>query len=179
MKKFILTTFLTLGMTISSLAYPMYINAPSGLNLRLEPNTESDKVVALPYREVLEVEDYEDNEWLKTTYKDITCYVKAEYLSAEKPKFIGNFKLTAYCSCSKCCGKWSKYKKTRSGTDLVEGVTVACNSIPLGTEITIDGHDYIVQDTGNMKNNVVDIYVSTHEEAKKRGVTYADVYYKN
>lgn len=58
------------------------------------------------------------------------------------------------------------------------GITVACNSIKLGTKIIIDGHQYEVQDTGGMANNVIDIYVNSHNEALQKGVRHnIPVYY--
>ena len=90
---------------------------------------------------------------------------------------LGEHKLTAYCSCEKCCGKWSKYNKTASGTTPKQGRTVACNSLDFGTKIMINGEEYIVEDTGNMKSdNHIDIYFSSHEEALKFGVQNAEVY---
>ena len=90
---------------------------------------------------------------------------------------LGEHKLTAYCSCEKCCGKWSKYNKTASGTTPKQGRTVASNSLDFGTKIMINGEEYIVEDTGNMKSdNHIDIYFSSHDEALKFGVQNAEVY---
>lgn len=92
---------------------------------------------------------------------------------------IGKYKLTAYCSCQKCCGEWSAFNKTASGTTPQQGRTIACNSLDFGTEVIINDNTYIVEDTGNMKNNVIDIYFNSHEEALIFGVQYADVYIVN
>lgn len=89
---------------------------------------------------------------------------------------LGEYKLTAYCSCEKCCGKWAEFNLTASGTTPVQGRTVACNSLEFGTEIVINGDHYIVEDTGNMNNNVIDIYFNSHEEALNFGVKYAEIF---
>lgn len=92
---------------------------------------------------------------------------------------IGTYKLTAYCPCSKCCGKWAG-GNTSSGTIPTQGRTVACNTLPAGTKVNINGHDYIVEDTGSMKGNVVDIFFNSHQEALNFGVQYAEVFiYQN
>lgn len=89
---------------------------------------------------------------------------------------IGEYKLTAYCSCERCCGKWSQFNKTASGTTPQQGRTVACNSLKFGTRIVINGNIYTVEDTGNMGTNVIDIYFNSHEAALNFGVQYAEVY---
>ena len=89
---------------------------------------------------------------------------------------LGEYKLTAYCSCEKCCGKWSQFNRTASGTVPQQGRTVACNSLDFGTEIIINGEKYIVEDTGNMGNNIIDIYFNSHEAALIFGVQYAEVF---
>lgn len=83
-------------------------------------------------------------------------------------KYIGTFKLTGYCPCSICCGKWAN-GITASGKKAVEGITVAADPrvIPLGTRVYIEGlGERVVQDTGGaIKNNKIDVYVSYHNKA--------------
>lgn len=89
---------------------------------------------------------------------------------------LGEYKITAYCGCSKCCGKWSEFNLTASGTTPKQGRTIGCNSLEFGTEIIINGEKYIVEDTGNMKDNVIDIYFDLHEDALNFGVQYVEVF---
>lgn len=91
---------------------------------------------------------------------------------------LGTYKLTAYCACSKCCGKWAG-GNTSSGTVPTQGRTVACNTLAAGTKVNINGHDYIVEDTGNMKGNVIDIFFNNHQEALNFGVQYVEVFVYN
>ena len=64
---------------------------------------------------------------------------------------------------------------TASGKVAQIGRTVACNSIPLGTRVRIGGSEYIVEDTGGMGDNVIDIYVGSSSEAMMLGTYYAEV----
>ena len=94
----------------------------------------------------------------------------------ENTSYAGYYKLTAYCACSHCCGKWADGGTTASGTKACQGRTVACNSIDLGTVIDINGHTYIVEDTGGMGMSTIDIFFNSHQEALDFGVQYSDVY---
>lgn len=102
---------------------------------------------------------------------------------------LGEFRITAYCHCEKCCGDWSKDRPTSedgkllvytaSGDLAVEGVTIAAdtNILPFGTEVIIDGNKYIVQDRGRViKNNRIDVYFENHQDALEFGVQYKEVF---
>ena len=91
-------------------------------------------------------------------------------------KYLGEYKITYYCACMKCCGKTNGI--TASGKKVEAGVTVAApKEFPFGTKLLINGHIYTVQDRGGaIKNKRIDIYCETHEEALKNGVDYYDVY---
>ena len=64
---------------------------------------------------------------------------------------------------------------TASGTVPQVGRTVACNSLPLGCHVIINGHEYVVEDTGGMSGNVIDIFVGSEEEAIQLGRQRATV----
>ena len=85
------------------------------------------------------------------------------------------FKITAYCPCSKCCGK--KTGITASGTRATAGRTVAASSqYSFGTKLLINGKVYTVEDRGGaIKGNKIDIYMNTHAEALAWGVKYLPV----
>lgn len=88
---------------------------------------------------------------------------------------LGTYKLTAYCNCSKCCGKWAG-GPTKSGAMPVAGTTVACNTLAMGTRISINGHEYTVQDTGHLADNQIDVYFDSHSAALEFGVQRAEVF---
>lgn len=83
------------------------------------------------------------------------------------PKFV--IHATAYCACPICCGKWSKYQLTASGTRPFEGVTIAAdkNIFPFQTCLDIPKlGKRIVEDTGSaIKMFRIDVYFSDHQNA--------------
>ena len=94
--------------------------------------------------------------------------------------FSGTWKITAYCSCSRCCNKSDGI--TASGKPAKDGY-VACNWLPFGTKLKIDGRIYTVQDRGakslfgDKKNHIkhVDIWMKSHKEARNFGIKYLKV----
>ena len=91
---------------------------------------------------------------------------------------LGKFKLTAYCPCSKCCGKWAS-GITASGKTARANHTIAADTsvLPFGTEVYIDGQKYVVEDRGGaIKGNKIDIYFDSHTEANNFGVKYKEVF---
>lgn len=67
---------------------------------------------------------------------------------------------------------------TASGVYPVAGRTVACNSLPLGTIVEINGQDFVVEDRGGMGGNVIDIFVDSESEAIQKGRYTTTVYVK-
>ena len=127
----------------------------------------------------------------------------AEKIASEKPvephtdkepdvlHSLGEYRLTAYCSCEKCCGYWATIRPvdeegnpivhTADGSVAKHGVTVAADTdvLPFGTVLLIDGHEYIVQDRGGaIKGNRIDIYFDSHEAAREFGVKYMEIFKK-
>ena len=106
-----------------------------------------------------------------------------------EPISLGIFKLTAYCSCVKCCGRWALNRPIdengneivygATGERLIAGVSIAVdpNVIPYNTEVIINGHVYKAQDCGGAINgNEIDIYFDNHQEALDFGVQYSEVF---
>ena len=85
------------------------------------------------------------------------------------------FKVTAYCSCAKCCGKTTG--RTASGTKATAGHTVAASGqFSFGTKLMINGQEYTVEDRGGaIQGNRIDIYMNSHAEALAWGVKYLPV----
>jgi len=109
-----------------------------------------------------------------------------ELKEADKPETdppeqisLGEFTITHYCACSRCCGKSDGV--TATGTQATAGRTIAVDPkvIPLGTEVIIDGQSYIAEDTGEaIKGNKIDIFCESHEEAINRGRITREVFVK-
>jgi len=84
----------------------------------------------------------------------------------------GVYKITAYCSCAKCCGKTNGI--TASGARATANHTIATPStFKFGTKVLINGTTYTVEDRGGaIQGNRIDIYMNSHAEAIAWGVRY-------
>lgn len=79
--------------------------------------------------------------------------------------------ITAYCPCSKCCGKWAG-GPTASGKMPVQGITVAGpRSVPFGTQVYIESVGWrTVQDrTARRFDGRYDLYFNNHADALRFG----------
>ena len=104
-----------------------------------------------------------------------------------KRNYLGNWCVTAYCACEKCCGEWANKRpdgivKGAEGVELQAGVSVA-SPLPFGTRLYIEGYgEYVVQDrtaswvAEKYNNEIVDIYFDNHEAACSFGKQYLDIY---
>ena len=109
--------------------------------------------------------------------------ITSDDIEETQPTYIslGEYTLTAYCPCKKCCGKWSG-GKTKSGTTPQANRTIAVDesNIKMGSIIFIDGIEYVAEDTGGaIKGNKIDIFFNTHEEALNFGIKKKEVFIKN
>ena len=126
-------------------------------------------------------------------YNTVSTTPIAEETSVSEPvthyKSLGEFRLTAYCSCEKCCGQWGANRPldengkpivyTASGKIAQAGYTIAADKsiYPFGTILYINGQPYEVQDVGGaIKGNKIDIYFDNHQDALNFGVQYAEVF---
>ena len=106
-----------------------------------------------------------------------------------EPVLLGSFRITAYCSCEKCCGEWAKNRPNgivygAAGVELKAGVSCA-SPLPLGTVVEVEGlGEYIVQDRpaqwviDKYGENQIDIYFDNHEAASAFGLKQLNVYLK-
>lgn len=175
----------------------MYVNAGLGLNVRSTPTTDSIPVSTLQYGEDVKVigskaED-NDNEWVLIEYDSNYAFVWGKYLVEDAPvmnpsisyydeisssssssnnmTYLGNYMCTAYEWTGSPCAN-GNYPST--------GYTVACNSLPLGTQIYIDGYGYyVVEDRGGGGDQWIDIYMGDVSTCNNFGVRYLDVYLVN
>lgn len=114
----------------------------------------------------------------KATVKALTTIPQTEERPLSETNSLGQFKLTAYCPCSKCCGKWAG-GITSTGAMAKANRTIAVDPsvIPYGSKVIINGQTYVAEDCGGaIKGHRIDIYHDTHSEALDFGVQYAEVY---
>ena len=135
-------------------------------DVEIEKTVISEKVITEPVNKIVQVQKK-----AKTTSRGSTVTRTAPTSTTGGT----TYKITAYCPCSKCCGKTSGI--TASGTKATAGRTVAGSSkFAFGTKLNIGGHIYTVEDRGGAINgNKIDIFVNTHAEALQWGVRYLTV----
>lgn len=90
--------------------------------------------------------------------------------------------VTAYCPCTKCCGK-DAHGVTASGRHVSHnnGRFVAADTsvLPFGTKLVIPGYGNgpveVVDRGGAIKGNKLDVFYPTHEEARQWGRRWVEV----
>ena len=111
------------------------------------------------------------------TYSNTQNTTVIEEIVYNKLTPIGEYTLTGYCSCIKCCGKNTGI--TASGTNVQQGRTIAADVgiLPFGTKVYIDGNIYTVEDTGGaIRGNRIDIYFNNHQDALNFGLQKKEIY---
>ena len=160
------TTTVTTEVTIE-LATPIDMASPTDLLESMDANEED--ISTKQYIEPESLCETTTEEIITTEYyiESTTEVPTTQAPSTETPEgmtYLGTYSLTAYCACIDCCGKTDAI--TASGTVATAGRTVACNSLPFGTVIEIEGYGtYVVEDRGGMGGNVIDIFFNDHQEA--------------
>ena len=89
---------------------------------------------------------------------------------------LGMYKITFYCACRQCSGKWGH--RTSSGATCQEGVTAACAILPEWAQVRIDGFgDRVIQDTGaGVRGRHIDIFYENHQLCSDLGIQYKEVW---
>ena len=114
----------------------------------------------------------------------VLCPVSWAEISPKKSSSNSLWRITAYCSCVKCCLKSDGI--TASGKKATPDHTIALNWLPFGTKVNIAGKLYFVEDRGaeslfgtyyhrkGPKNQIkhIDIYFESHNSAKSFGNHY-------
>ena len=137
-------------------------------NVEIERKKISEKVKKEPVDKIIQIQ-----EKITTTSRSSTL-PRTTY-SKSSGSSVKIYKITAYCSCSKCCGKSTG--RTASGKKATAGRTVAApSSFSFGTKLSINGKEYVVEDRGGAISGIrLDIYVSSHSAALRWGVKYLPV----
>lgn len=161
-------TTIALTAIVSLTAHGEYVTPPEGLRLRKSPSLDAEVIEVLPFG--TEVTGTIKEGWMKTK----VGYLKAEHLSESDPleqyEHCGSWLLTAYTHTGLCCA---------DGTYPEAGYTVACNSLPMGTELYIEGIGFrTVCDRGpsSMPDEWCDIFMDSHEECVAFGEQHHEVW---
>ena len=140
----------------------------------IERKKISEKVIKKPVDKIVQVK----SKALEVTSRasDTSRTSSSSSSSAKSDEKVKMYKVTAYCSCPKCCGKWAN-GITAMGTTAKVGRTVAApRNFKFGTKLLIGGKKYVVEDRGGaIKGNRIDMYVSSHAAALRWGVKYLPV----
>lgn len=113
---------------------------------------------------------------------DLAWDIPASEPAACDDVFLGEYTLTAYCPCARCCGKSDGI--TATGTLAAEGRTIAVDPrvIPYGAHVLLiwpDGtqRTYIAEDCGSgVTGSRIDVFFADHETARIFGVQSAMAY---
>ena len=110
------------------------------------------------------------NELNKTEKTLAETAYQLEVSKSYSMEYVGEFKCTAYC-CEKYSHICGGSGKTASGKPIQADVSVAVGDLkklPYGTVIYIEGVGIrIVQDTGDLKKDQIDVAVEKHAQALK------------
>ena len=134
-------------------------------DVEIEKTVISEKIIKEPQDKIVQVQ------------KNITTTSRGSSLPRTTSTGASGqiYKITAYCSCAKCCGKTTGI--TASGTRATAGRTIAAPAkFAFGTKLSLNGKVYTVEDRGGaISGNRIDLYVSSHAEALAWGVRYLPV----
>ena len=134
-------------------------------DVEIEKTVISEKVITEPQDKIVQVQ------------KTVTTTSRGSSLPRTTSTGASGeiYKVTAYCSCAKCCGKTTGI--TASGTRATAGRTIAAPArFAFGTKLSLNGKVYTVEDRGGaISGNKIDLYVSSHAEALAWGVRYLPV----
>lgn len=91
--------------------------------------------------------------------------------AAETWTDIGSHRITFYCNCSACCGKWAG-GKTASGTIPTRYRTAAVSTkeIEMGTVLFIDGVGFRVAEDTGVSRGTIDVFCPDHQHCLDLGV---------
>lgn len=126
----------------------------------------------------------------QTTTEPIGQIEPVETVEVEPEVTTTMYRVTAYCACEKCCGKWANNRPLdENGNPIVVGAwgkelttNFSCASpMAFGTQVELTGFgtvevqdrtaDWIVEKHGE---NILDIYMADHNEALEFGVQYIE-----
>ena len=162
-------------MAVAAAADTKYVNSKEGLRVRDEPDKDGRILSIIPYGTAVQLLDDEDyGGWYLIDYENGVAYISAEYTQDTNPLadmvHMGKWRITAYAYTGSPCA---------NGNYPQVDYSIACNSLPFGTEVYISGVGFrTVEDRGpaSMGSEWLDIYMGDVNECIQWGDQYRDVY---
>lgn len=146
-----------------------YVTAPSGLNVRAKKSVDAEVIEVLPYGTQIEVLK-KGKKWAKLK----NGFVSLEWISDDDPlenmTSLGTWHITAYTATGYPCA---------NGQYPTAGYTIACNSLPFGTQVYIQDVGFrTVEDRGPgwLGDSWCDVYMSSYGECVQWGSQYKQVW---
>ncbi len=162
-------------LAITAMADTKYVNSSNGLRVRDKPDTDGKVLSVIPFGaavELLSDEDY--GGWYLINYEEDGGYISSEFTQDTNPLadmvHMGKWRITAYAYTGSPCA---------NGNYPQVDYSIACNSLPFGTEVYISGVGFrTVEDRGpvSMGSEWLDIYMGDVNECIQWGDQYRDVY---
>ena len=156
---------------IAPQVYAGYVNSADGLCFRTAPSEDSAIIQVLPYGMEIATDGKPINGWLKVEGGGYVC---ADYIQDRNPldnlELLGKWRITAYT--------WTGYP-CANGEYPTEGCTIACNALPFGTEVYIEGVGFrTVEDRGPtyLGYEWCDLYMESYNDCVQWGDQYRNVY---
>lgn len=187
-KGWVSTKYLSTKKPTTATSKTYYVTASPYLNIRSGAGTSYRKVGE--YKEGAKVTTTTvKNDWAKTS----KGWISMDYLSSKKPlddsddlvKTVAGVRVTAYCAGRCCNGSWSsgdstttasgvRLRNSESYADQYCAATPAVGKLGQYVKMTIKGKSYdlkIVDRLGSSSGKKVDLFVPSHSETKKFGVS--------
>ena len=165
MKRVLILMVLLMTTTVSA----EYVTAPSGLNVRAERSIDSEVIEVLPFGSEVKI----TRTWKKWAKVD-GGFVSLDWISDTNPfddmEYMGTWRVTAYAYTGSPCAN-GEYPEA--------GRTVACNSLPFGSQVYIDGVGFrTVTDRGpdSMGDAWIDLYLGDYNECVQWGSQWRKVW---
>ena len=132
--------------------------------------TEAFPDVPVPVIDELLAESESDLSAANVARAEIEAQNSAQESPEANYEYLGSYQITAYAWDGTRCtnGNWPS-----------EGYTVACNSLPLGTRVYIEGiGERVVEDRGATwhRSDWMDLYLGNTYDCNEFGVQYRNVY---
>ena len=137
-------------------------------------NKELEEINEKLQSKELAVVEVEEIKYAEAEHKEIEKHLGEEQNVVEEPVVYSNG-YTMTCRVTHYSSEETGSNVTASGEVAQLNHTIACNTLPFGTQVRINGIVYTVEDTGDMDGNGIDIYVSCSAEAFERGTYVTEV----